>query len=129
VSRYDYIYIDIDLFALVDGMDAEHMEDIKGLEFQTKDLEREFLEYFVGEDKQLYYEDFHYELVDSNNDGLFGNSGEAMEVAERLWAKTCQKEAAKMLEGFTQIGIPITKPVTETTPTDGSTSNPDNNAA
>lgn len=72
MSRYDYIYIDIDLFTLVEGLEPEHMEDIKGLEFQTKDLEREFLEYFVGEDKQLYYEDFHYELVDSNNDGLFG---------------------------------------------------------
>lgn len=66
------------------------------------------------------------EILISNNDGLFGNSGEALAVAEKFWTNTCVKEANKMLEGFTLIGIPITKTVTEVTPpTNGSTNNPD----
>lgn len=62
------------------------------------------------------------EILISNNDGLFGNSGEALRVAEEFWSKTCVKEANKMLEGFTQIGIPITQLIT---PNNGSTSNTD----
>jgi hypothetical protein len=65
------------------------------------------------------------EILISNNDGLFGNSGEALTVAESFWSKTCLKEANKMLEGFTQIGVAITK----TIETDGSTNNPDTTGA
>jgi len=72
MSRYDYIYIDISLFEKVSKLSEQDLDDISNLEFQTKDLEREFLKYFIGEDRQLYYEDFHYELVDS--DGLFSKS-------------------------------------------------------
>jgi hypothetical protein len=71
VSRYDYIYIADDLLKEVSGLDKEDISDLSRLEFQTKDLEREFLEYFIDEDKKLYYEDFYYELVDAIVDGLF----------------------------------------------------------
>jgi hypothetical protein len=55
--------------------------------------------------------------------GIFGDSGAAIQTATTLWAQTCQKEAAKMLEGFTEIGIKITNDVTPQQ--DGSTNNPD----
>jgi hypothetical protein len=71
VSRYDYIYIADDLLKEVSGLDKEDVSDLSRLEFQTKDLDREFLEYFIDADKKLYYEDFYYELVDAIVDGLF----------------------------------------------------------
>ena len=71
MSRYDYIYIADDLLKEVSGLDKEDISDLSRLEFQTKDLDREFLEYFIDADKKLYYEDFYYELVDSIVDGLF----------------------------------------------------------
>lgn len=66
MSRYDYIYIDSSHFK---GLTDKEISEIDGLEFQTKDLEREFLEYNVGSDGMLSYMDYYYELVDS--DGLF----------------------------------------------------------
>lgn len=66
MKRYDYIYIHISHFK---NLTSEELEEINGLEFQTKDLDREFLEYEVREDGELYYEDYHYELMDC--DGLF----------------------------------------------------------
>jgi len=71
VSRHDYIYISKELFKGVSGLQDQDIIDIEGLEFQTKDLEREFLEYFIDSDRQLYYEDFYYELVDATDEGLF----------------------------------------------------------
>lgn len=71
MSRYDYIYIADDLLKEISGLDKEDISDLSRLEFQTKDLDREFLEYFIDADKKLYYEDFYYELVDSIVDGLF----------------------------------------------------------
>lgn len=71
MSRYDYIYIADDLLKEVTGLDKEDISDLSRLEFQTKDLDREFLEYFIDEDNKLYYEDFYYELVDAIVDGLF----------------------------------------------------------
>lgn len=71
MSRYDYIYIADDLLKEVVGLDKEDLSDLSRLEFQTKDLDREFLEYFIDADKKLHYEDFYYELVDSIVDGLF----------------------------------------------------------
>ena len=59
------------------------------------------------------------------NDGLFGDSGAAIQTATNLWSASCQKEAANILDAFKTIGISITK---ETTPTDGSNSNPDPSA-
>lgn len=53
--------------------------------------------------------------------GIFGDSGAAIQTATNLWQQTCIKQANKILEGFTEIGIPITK---ETVP-DASTINPD----
>lgn len=55
------------------------------------------------------------EILISNNDGLFGNSGEAIQTAEDIWAKTCQKEANNILDGFKKIGLTITQeaPVVE----------------
>jgi len=66
VSRYDYIRIDTTHF---EGLADKELSEIDGLEFQTKDLEREFLEYNVGKDGVLTYMDYHYELEDS--DGFF----------------------------------------------------------
>lgn len=71
MSRYDYIYIADSLLKEVSGLDKEDISDLSRLEFQTKDLDREFLEYFIDADKKLYFEDFYYELVDSIVDGLF----------------------------------------------------------
>jgi len=51
------------------------------------------------------------EILISNNDGLFGNSGEAIQTATQLWQDSCLREADKMLTGFAEIGIPITKEV------------------
>ena len=53
------------------------------------------------------------EIIISNNDGLFGNSGEAIQTATQLWQDTCLREADKMLEGFKLIGIPITEEIKE----------------
>lgn len=44
-----------------------------------------------------------------DNDGLFGNSGEAITIATNNWAKTCQKEAANMMDAFKAIGVAITE--------------------
>jgi len=57
-------------------------------------------------------------ILISQSEGIFGNSGEALTVAERFWANTCSKEATNMLDGFKKIGIEITKPIQE----NGSTS-------
>lgn len=66
-SRYDYLEVDGSLFS---GLSENELEEIDGLEFQTKDLEREYLVYYLTEGGYLFYEDYHYELVDSNA-GLF----------------------------------------------------------
>ena len=71
MSRFDYIYISDSLLKEVTGLDSQDISDLSRLEFQTKDLDREFLEYFIDDDKKLHYEDFYYELVDSIVDGLF----------------------------------------------------------
>jgi len=42
--------------------------------------------------------------------GIFGDSGVAIQTATDLWQKTCLKQADKILEGFNEIGIIITKP-------------------
>ena len=68
MSRYDYIIVDISLF---EGLSEEELREIDGLEFQTKSLEREFMLYFLTLNKNLYYEDFHYELVDAPEGHLF----------------------------------------------------------
>lgn len=80
MSRYDYIYIADDLLKDVTGLDKEDISDVSGLEFQTKDLDREFLEYFINDDKKLYYEDFYYELVDSIVEGLFSKQLRKIEI-------------------------------------------------
>lgn len=51
------------------------------------------------------------EILISNNDGLFGNSGEAIQTAEGIWSATCQKEANNILDGFKKVGLVITKEV------------------
>jgi len=61
LSRYDYIEIDNSLFS---GLSEEELSEIDGLEFQTKDLDREYLFYYITKDGNLYYEDYHYELVE-----------------------------------------------------------------
>jgi hypothetical protein len=69
MGRYDTFKINA---TLLPTSNAQELEDLKDLEFQTKDLEREFLEYFVGDDGYLYYEDFEYEMKPTNNpEGLF----------------------------------------------------------
>jgi len=56
------------------------------------------------------------------NDGLFGDSGAAIQTATSLWATSCQREANNILDAFKAIGIKITQ---ETPPTDGSNTNTD----
>lgn len=69
MGRYDTLKINANLLPT---SSAEELEDLKGLEFQTKDLDKEYLDYHVGEDGYLYYEDFEYEMKPTNNpDGLF----------------------------------------------------------
>lgn len=46
-------------------------------------------------------------ILISQSEGIFGNSGEAMQVATDLWAKTCQREAANILDGFKEVGLNI----------------------
>jgi hypothetical protein len=69
MGRYDKLKINA---KLLPTSSAQELEDLTDLEFQTKDLDREFLEYYVGDDGYLYYEDFEYEMKSTNNpDGLF----------------------------------------------------------
>jgi hypothetical protein len=69
MGRYDTVKINA---KLLPTSSAQELEDLTDLEFQTKDLDREFLEYYVGDDGYLYYEDFEYEMKSTNNpDGLF----------------------------------------------------------
>jgi hypothetical protein len=60
-------------------------------------------------------------ILISQSEGVFGNSGEAITVASALWAATCQREAANILDGFKKIGFKITKD-------DASTIDPNNSA-
>lgn len=53
--------------------------------------------------------------------GIFGDSGAAIQTATDLWQQTCIKQANKILEGFAEIGIPITKETVQ----DASTIDPD----
>jgi hypothetical protein len=63
MSRYDYIKIQDELLPV----NALQRRDLSGLEFQTKSLDREFLEYQIGPDGELKYTDYEYELVETNN--------------------------------------------------------------
>lgn len=69
--RYDYIYI---ASANFKGLSEDDLDILFGLEFQTKDLDREFLTYRISWDRLLYFQDYHYELVDNNDGGLFCKS-------------------------------------------------------
>jgi len=60
------------------------------------------------------------------NDGIFGDSGAAIQTAESLWSKSCQREANNILDAFKAIGISITNDVTPQI--DGSTNNTDTSA-
>lgn len=49
------------------------------------------------------------QILVKQSDGIFGNSGESIRVATEEWAKTCQKEAQNILNGFREIGFKITQ--------------------
>jgi hypothetical protein len=49
----------------------------------------------------------------SPNEGVFGNSGEALREAESHWKTTCEFEAQKILNAFSEIGIKITSDIVE----------------
>jgi hypothetical protein len=69
MGRFDSFRINANLLPT---SNAQELEDLSDLEFQTKDLEREFLDYHVGEDGYLYFEDFEYEMIPTDNpEGLF----------------------------------------------------------
>lgn len=69
MGRFDTLKINTRFLPI---SDAQELEDLSDLEFQTKDLEKEFLDYEVGEDGYLYFEDYEYEIVPNNNsDKLF----------------------------------------------------------
>jgi hypothetical protein len=63
MSRYDYIKIDD---ALLPVNEMQRM-DLSDLEFQTKDLDREFLDYVIDQNGGLSYTDYEYELVEEPN--------------------------------------------------------------
>lgn len=69
--RYDYLYVHSSNFKT---LSEEELDELWGLEFQTRSLEREFLPYRISWDRLLYYQDFHYELVDNDGTGLFSKS-------------------------------------------------------
>ncbi len=72
MGRFDTLKINTRFLPI---SDAQELEDLSDLEFQTKDLEKQFLEYEVGEDGYLYYEDYEYEMTPSDNpNGLFNIS-------------------------------------------------------
>ena len=60
MSRYDYIKV-FDSLLPVNGLQKL---DLSNLEFQTKDLDREFLLYHITESGELFYDDYEYELVE-----------------------------------------------------------------
>lgn len=55
-------------------------------------------------------------ILVKQNDGVFGNSGEALAVATREWSNTCKKEAQNILDGFKEIGFKITEDVIQEEP-------------
>lgn len=63
MSRYDYIKIKDELLPV----NNLQRRDLSGLEFQTKSLDREFLEYEIGPDGTLKYTDYEYELIETDN--------------------------------------------------------------
>jgi len=48
-------------------------------------------------------------ILVKQNEGVFGNSGEALTVATAMWSATCLKEAINILDGFKKIGFNITE--------------------
>jgi hypothetical protein len=67
--RYDRLKLSALLLPIID---AQELSDLSDLEFQTKDLDKEFLDYQVGSDGYLYFEDFEYEMTPTDNkEGLF----------------------------------------------------------
>jgi hypothetical protein len=80
MGRYDTLKINA---KLLPTSSAEELEDLSDLEFQTKDLERQYLDYHVGDDGYLYYEDFEYEMKPTDNkEGLF--SIELTKINQRI---------------------------------------------
>jgi hypothetical protein len=63
MSRYDYIKV-FDSLLPVNGLQKL---DLSNLEFQTKDLDREFLLYHITESGELLYDDYEYELVEQED--------------------------------------------------------------
>ena len=64
MGRYDYFRINANLLPT---SSAQELQDLTDLEFQTKDLDKEFLEYYVGEDGYLYFKDFEYAMTPTDN--------------------------------------------------------------
>ncbi len=58
--KWDYFYINMPL-PVVDDQDGE---DLTELEFQTKSLEGEFIDFMVDEFGQLWRRDYTYALID-----------------------------------------------------------------
>lgn len=63
MSRYDYIKIKEDLLPV----NAFQRNDLSNLEFQTKSLDKEFLEYEIDSDGLLSYMDYEYEMIETND--------------------------------------------------------------
>lgn len=64
-------------------------------------------------------------ILVKQNEGVFGNNGEAIRVATEKYAETCKKEAKNILDGFKEIGFIITNETVQ----DASTNNTDDGAA
>ena len=63
MSRFDYIKIEESLLPV----NSFQRKDLSNLEFQTKSLDREFLEYNIDANGKLSYMDYEYELVDTGD--------------------------------------------------------------
>ena len=64
MSRYDYIKIKEELLPV----NSFQRRDLSNLEFQTKSLDNEFLEYLIDESGKLSYMDYEYELVETDDE-------------------------------------------------------------
>ena len=64
MSRYDYIKIKEELLPV----NSFQRRDLSNLEFQTKSLDNEFLEYDIDENGKLTYMDYEYELVETEEE-------------------------------------------------------------
>lgn len=63
MSRYDYIRVSENLLPV----NTFQRMDLSNLEFQTKSLDNEFLEYTIDDSGTLKYMDYEYDIVETDD--------------------------------------------------------------